>query len=61
MAFKVPFVSTKRSLEDADEIDTFALLVTERIKVIGNRAFASAVLAQHNGEEVVLKEMLCKH
>ena len=61
MAFKVPFVSTKRSLEDADGIDTFALFVTERIKIIGKGTFASAVLAQHNGEEVVLKEMLCKH
>ena len=61
MAFKVPFIPTKRHLEDADGIDSFTLFETERVKVIGKGAFASAVLAKHDGEEVVLKEMLCKH
>ena len=61
MAFKVPFIPTKRRLEDADGIDSFTLSETERIKVIGKGAFASAVVAKHNGEGVVLKEMLCKH
>ena len=60
MAFKVPFIPTKKRLEDAVGIDSFALSETEKIKVIGKGAFASAVLAKHNGEEVVLKEMLCK-
>ena len=58
MAFKVPFIPTKRRLEDADGIDSFALSVTEKTKVIGKGAFASTM---HNGEELVLKEMLCKH
>ena len=48
-------------MEDGDGIDSFALSETEKIRVIGKGAFASAVLAMHNGEEVVLKEMLCKH
>ena len=61
MAFKVPFIPTKRRLEDADGIDSFALSETEKTKVIGTGAFASTVLAMHNGEELVLKEMLCKH
>ena len=61
MAFKVPFIPTKRRLEDAYGIDRFTLSETERIKVIGKEAFASVVLAKHNGEEFVLKEMLCKH
>ena len=60
MAFKVPFIPTKKRLEDAVGIDSFALSETEKIKVIGKGAFVSAVLAKHNGEEVVLKEMLCK-
>ena len=61
MALKVPFIPTKRRLEDANGIDRFTLSETERIKVIGKEAFASVVLAKHNGEEFVLKEMLCKH
>ena len=61
MAFKVPIIPTKRRLEDANGIDRFVLSKTKKIKVIGKGAFASAVLAKHNGEEVVLKEMLCKH
>ena len=55
MAFEVPFIPTKRRLEDAGRIDSFTLSETERIKVIWKGAFASAVLAKHNGEEVVLK------
>ena len=61
MALKVSFIPTKRRLEDADGIDSLALSKMEKIKVIGKGAFASAVLAKHNGEKVVLKEMLCKH
>ena len=34
---------------------------TEKIIVIGKGAFASAVLAKHNEEQVVLKDSLCKH
>ena len=61
MAFKVLFIPTKRCLEDADKIDSFALSETEIIKVIGKGAFASAASTKHNGEEAVIKEMLCKH
>ena len=32
-----------------------------KIIVIGKGAFASVVLAKHNGKEVVLKGMVCKH
>ena len=53
MAFKVPFIPTKRRLEDADGIDSFALSVTEKTKVIGKGAFASTM---HNGEELVSKK-----
>ena len=59
MPFKLPFIPFKRRLEDADGIDSFTLSETERIKVIGKGAFASAELPKHDGE-VFLKEMLCK-
>ena len=40
----------------------FRFIQGRKIKVIGKRAFASAeLLAKHNGEEFVLKEMLCEH
>ena len=61
MAFKVPFIPTKRHLEEADGIDSFTLSKTQRIKIIGKGAFPSAVLAKHNGEEVVFKKVLSKH
>ena len=61
MAFKAPFIPPKKSLEDAEGIDSFALSETEKIEVIGQVVFASTVLAKHNGEEVVLKERPCKH
>ena len=48
-------------MEDANRIDSFPLSETEKIKVIEKGAFASAVLTKHNGEGVVLKEILCKH
>ena len=48
-------------MKGSDGIDSLALSETEKIKVTRKGAFASAVLAKHNGEEVVLKEMLCKH
>ena len=37
------------------------LYLTEKVKVIGKEAFASAVLAKHNEVDVVLKEMLGRH
>ena len=55
MAFKVPLIPPKKRLEDADRKYSFALSETEKIKVIGKGALASAVLAKQNGEEVVLK------
>ena len=55
MAFKISFIPTKRRLEDADGIDSSALSKTRNIKLIGKGDFASAVLAKHNEEEVVLK------
>ena len=61
MVLKVPFIPNKRRLEHANRIDSFTLSEAERIKVIGKGAFASAVLGKHNGEEIVFKEMLCKH
>ena len=48
-------------MEDADGINNFTLSEMKKIKVIGQGAFASAVLPKHNGEEVVFKEMLCKN
>ena len=42
---EVPFIPTKRRLEDTNRIDRLALSETEKIKVIGNEAFPSAVLA----------------
>ena len=56
MAFKVLFIPPKKRLEDADGIVSFTLSKTEKIKVIGKGAFASTVLAKHNGEEVVVNK-----
>ena len=58
MALKVPFIPTKKRLEDTNRIDRF---LTEKIKVIGKKPFPSAVLAKRNEVEVVFKEMLGKH
>ena len=61
MTFKVLFIPNKRRLEDAEGIDSFALSETEKIRVIGKGAFASALLAKFTGMEVAPKEMLCKY
>ena len=34
---------------------------TQIIKVIGKGAFALPASAKYNGEEIVIKEMLCKY
>ena len=61
MALKVPFIPTKKRLEDSNRIDRFALSDRKKIKVIGKKPFPSAVLAKRNEVEVVFKEMLGKH
>ena len=37
MELKVPFIPTKRRLENANGIDSFALSETEEIKAIGKK------------------------
>ena len=58
MVFKIAFILTKRHLKDAEGIESFVLFETERTKVVGKGAFSLAVLGRHNGEEVVVKEVI---
>lgn len=58
MVFKIAFILIKRHLKDAEGIESFVLFETERTKVVGKGAFSLAVLGRHNGEEVVVKEVI---
>ena len=55
MTFKIPFIQATRCLTG---VDSYTILET---KIIVRGHFASALIARHNGEEFVLKEMFCKH
>ena len=61
MTLKISFILTKRHLRSTEGIESLALSEIKRTKLVEKGAFASAVLAKHNGEEVLLKEMFCEH
>ena len=42
-------------------VDSYTILETKKVREIGRGHFASVLIARHNGEEFVVKEILCKH
>ena len=58
MAFKIPFIQASRCLTG---VDSYTILETKKVREIGRGHFASVLIARHNGEEFVLKEIFCKH
>ena len=53
MALKIPFILANQCLTD---IDSCTILEIKNVREI-----ASVLIARHNWEEFVLKEMSCKH
>ena len=58
MAFKIPFIQASRCLTG---VDSYTILETVKVREIGRGNFASVLIARHDGEEFVLKEIFCKH
>ena len=57
MAFKIPFIQASRWLTD---IDSHTIL-DKKVREFSRGHFASVLIARHNGEEFILKEIFCKH
>ena len=58
MAFKVTFIQASRCLTD---VYSYTILETKKVREIGRWHFASVLIARHNGDEFVVKEIHCKH
>ena len=58
MAFKILFIQASRCLAG---VDSYTILEIKKVREIGREHFASALIARHNAEEFVVKEILCKH
>ena len=58
MAFKIPFIQVSRCLSG---VDSYIVLETKKFRESGRGHFASVIIARHNEEEFVLKEIFCKH
>ena len=58
MAFKIPFIQASRCLSG---VDSYIVLETKKFREIGRGHFVSVIIARHNEEEFVLKEIFCKH
>ena len=56
-AFKIPFIQASWCLAG---IDSSTILESKKVRKIGRGYFASVLIARHNGEEFVVKEILCK-
>ena len=55
---KVSFIQASRCLAG---VDSYTILETKKVREIGRGNFASGLIARHNEEEFVLKEIFCKH
>ena len=42
-------------------VDSCTILETKNVREIGRGHFASVLIARHNGEEFIVKEIFCKH
>ena len=58
MAFKIPFIQANQCLT---AVESYTVLETKKVREIGRGHFASVLIARHNGEELVVKEIFCKH
>ena len=58
MAFKIPFIQASWCLSG---VDSYTILEPKEVREIGREHFASVLIARHNGEEFVVKEIFCKH
>ena len=58
MAFKIPFLEASSCLTG---VDSYTILETKKVRKIGRGHFASVLIARHNREEFVVKEIFCKH
>ena len=58
MAFKISFIQARRCLT---RVDSYTILETEKVREIGRGNFVSVLIARHNKEEFVVKEIFCKH
>ena len=56
MAFKIPFIQTSRWLTG---VDSYTIL-DKKVREFSRGHFASVLIARHNGEEFILKEIFCK-
>ena len=58
MVFKIPFIQASRCLTG---VDSYTILEIKKVREIGRGHFASVIIARHNGEEFILKEILRNH
>ena len=58
MALKISFIQARRCLTGAD---SYTILETKKVREIDRGHFISVLIAKHNGEEFVLKDIFCKH
>ena len=58
MVFKIPFIQASRCLTG---VDSYTILEITKVREIGRGHFASVIIARHNGEEFILKEILRNH
>ena len=58
MAFKISFIQASQCLAG---VDSYTILETKKVRDIGRGHFTSVLIARHNGEEFVQKEIFCKH
>ena len=58
MAFKIPFLEASSCLTG---VDSYTILETKKVRKIGRVHFTSVLIARHNREEFVVKEIFCKH
>ena len=58
MAFEIPFIQDSRCLT---RVDSYTILEIKKVRKIDSGHFASVLIARHNGEEFVLKEIFCKN
>ena len=42
-------------------VDSYTILETKKVREIGREHFGSVLIARHNGEEFIVKEIFCKH
>ena len=57
MTFKIPFIQANRCLTG---VDSDTILETKKVKENSRGHFVSVLIARHNEEKFVVKEVFCK-